>query len=642
MIKLKADQKEEILELIKMDIREDETFYQETILPALQERWNIFDASPEYYASKFKFLTKRCDFVATDFANVVGWMLPFLDGVFNSNRQVLKVVVGTENSDSKAAEVLNKLIKKQLTKDNDGFSLIHLWNTDALITNWAWLMGWWERNVKELKTVTETVDEQTLDRYQKQTLIEVVSTEEIEDAQGTGLGVYNVEYKVFEYTRNRPVLELMPQWEVLVDSKCRNYKAARRMFHRRTDVTASDLMKMRLMKDKEGEPIYDVQAINRILKQGGSSDKQSKDGLKQQVEGNKEEGKNIHPSRREYTVYEGFDQLPIGDKGTLQTVLVTVCNNEILRVEDEEVSLPFVLLSTQMEPHRLFANRGLADLMGQLQHIRTALWRLIIINAAKVNNPRTLYNPEAIDPDDMEGEFDLVEMLRTINQGDIYELNIGTLDPLTFQFLENITVEEGERSGITDFTKGNHGTKKIADTATGVTAVMSAANKILEQTARVMGETGYADLYRLLVDMNIKYCDPETVFRLTGEWFDLSTINAEWDVELQAGLALSTKEQSLASIQLLYQLLMELKGAGWPYVDDQNVYNLIARMAEEIGEKGIEEFVHDPEEFDKEVLNRAFGGGENGNEEGAQGAPSGAGTDRGEGENSAGVPGAVV
>lgn len=643
MIKLTKDQAEDFTNIIRQDIAEDEAFYTEKILPALQERWNIFDANAAYYADKFKYLTKRCDFTACDFANVVAWMAPFLDAVFNSNRQVLKVVVGSGTEDNPAARVLNKLIKKQLTKDNDGFSLIHLWNKDAIITNWAWIMGWWERDLKELETVTETVTSEVLERYRKQTLIKVESAEELLDAEGHGLQLHNVTYKLYEYTRNRPVLEPMAQWEVLVDCKCRDYKKARRVFHRRDDVTASDLTKMKLMRDEEGKEVYDSKAIDRLLKAGGGSEQHGDDGLKQQVEGTRpSEGKAVHPARREFTVYEGFDQLDVNDDGILETVLITLCNNEIIRIDDEEVSLPFVKLSTHLEPHRLFATRGLADLMGQLQHIRTALWRLIIVNAAKVNNPRLLYNPDVVDPDDMENEFDLVELLSTLQTGDLYELKTGVLDPLTFKFLENVTLEEGERSGITDFTKGNSGTKKIADTATGVTAVMGAANKILEETARILGETGYTDLYRLMVEMNIRYCDPETVFRLTGEWFDLSAVNLDWDIELQAGLALSTKETSLAAIQLIYQLLMDLKSNGWPYVDDQNVYNLVKRMAEEVGEKGLEDFVHDPEKFDKEVLGKIQGGAQNGEENGSQGAPGEPGNSGGAGSSSAGVPGAVV
>ena len=135
-----------------------------------------------------------------------------------------------------------------------------------------------------------------------------------------------------------------------------------------------------------------------------------------------------------------------------------------------------------------------------------------------------------------------------------------------------------------------------SNTATGISAILGQSAQRLELIARMFAETGISELFRFMVSLNQKFVDQETVVRLTNKQLRISPddLNGNFDLIVNAGISISTKESTIMTLQTMLTALMQTQAAGIPIVTPQNIYNLFKKWIESAGFKNYSDYVTDP------------------------------------------------
>ncbi|RMD45741.1 MAG: poly(3-hydroxybutyrate) depolymerase [Aquificota bacterium] len=572
---------DKLLSYVKADIQAAENFYQIEIQPKLIERYQLYNADPEYYKNKFKKLSSRSNIVMSDIADTIEWAMPSLMRIFFGGRDIV-TITGREGEDEQKAEILQDLINFQIQRQNPGFMIFYKWFKDALIGGLGIIKCYWERDWKTYdKKVVVGLDE--LQVAEQDPSIEIVNVEDL------GNGLFNAHFKIKKITKNQPKLENIPPSEFIFSPDALKLEDSPFVAHRKV-VTVDYLRR----KEKEG--IYKnvdkvVEAAGDDLQYNQTLDYYLKPYKKQQIT-----NESPDKARQKVLLYECYTKYDINEDGILEDVIITVANDTILRIQENIYHRPpFFAISPILEPYQIWG-KGFADVLKDLQDLKTALVNQIIVNVAMNNDYKFAINETAVNVSDIINDK---QVIRIKNNGDIRQaiqpMPIQPLAPWSFNFLEYIEETKQNRSGITKYTQGLD-SRALNHTATGISMIMQASNQRLELIARIFAETGVKDLFRFLVELNQRFIDQQTVIRLLNKPLpiDPTDLSGEMDVIVDAGIGVGTKETTIQNMQILLQLYPTLLQMG--IATPENIYNAVKKLIEEMGYKNVDAFIQDPEQ----------------------------------------------
>ncbi len=440
MAKMKIDE-DKLLSFVKTDIQNAEQFYEGNIQPKLVERYQLYNADPNYYANKFKRLSKRSNIVMSDIADTIEWAMPSLMRIFFGGQDVVTIWGRTEEDDEKA-ELMQELINFQLQRQNPGFMLFYRWFKDALIGGLGIVKCYWERDWDEYeKEIVLGEDEVALAQEDPAT--------EISDITDLGNGLFKVKLKIKKVTKNQPKVENVPASEFIYHPDALNIEDSPFVAHRKR-VSVDYLLR----KEKEGVYKNVKQVIESINDDEVTSFKELDYFLKpykqdlptQEVD---------DEARKQVVLYECYTRYDINGDGLLEDVIITVAGNTILRVQENVYGRPpFFVLTPMLEPYQIWG-KGFADVLKDLQDIKTALVNQIIVNIAMNNDFKLAVNEILVNIDDYIQDKPIIRVKANadIRQA-IMPLQITPLAPWSFNFLEYIEEAKQNRTGITKYTQG--------------------------------------------------------------------------------------------------------------------------------------------------------------------------------------------
>ena len=570
-----------LLSLVKADIADAEAYQQSIIQPTVRERYNIYYADKEYYAHKFPILSKTSSLVSTDVADTIEWALPSLMKVFTGSDEVI-TVAGVTEEDDQNAEVMQSLLVYQLQRQNKFFPILYNWMKDALITGMGIIKCYWERT-EGYTPETAQLNADAL-KLLTQTGVEITSVEG-PDIMGDFTVTWNSPY----YIKNSPKLENILVSEFLYSPDAKNLEDANFVAHRKK-VTMSHL------RQKEREGIY--ANVDMVHPDSGPVS-----WITDQVEDvigdhytplhNNQQDK----AREEVTIYECYTKIDFNNDGILEDMIITIAGDVILRAEPNYMGRhPFFSISPTKDPHRIWVKRSYAELIGELQDMKVALTRQIVQNIALTNDPKMILAEDSINISDYIEGRKVIRKKPGASMGDVaMSMPVNQLSPQTFQFLEYLEGQKENRTGITRYNQGLDA-NSLNKTATGISAILGQSAQRLELVARMFAETGISELFRFMVSLNQKFVDQETVIRLTNKQLRISPddLNGNFDLVVNAGISISTKESTIMTLQTMLTALMQTQAAGIPIVTPQNIYNLFKKWIESAGFKNYNDYVTDP------------------------------------------------
>ena len=565
---------------IHRDITDAENYQEAVILPTVKERYEIYYADKNYYARKFPRLSKVSSLVSTDVTDTIEWALPSLIKVFTGGDEVV-TVQGSSEEDDKNAEIMQELLVYQLQRQNRFFPVLYNWMKDALITGMGFIKCYWDRK-EDYQLLEQSMNVRAFQELLNQNV-------RIQKVEGPDMfGILRVQYLSPYYIKNAPVIENILVSELLYSSDAKSLEEANFVAHKKK-------VTMSYLREREQQGIYaNVDQVKPTSMHGIIED----DEVEQVIGDNYQTmSREVDDARAEVTIYECYTKIDWNNDGVLEDMIVTVCDDVILRVEPNYMGRhPFFAISPTKDPHRIWVKRSYAELIGELQDLKVALTRQIVQNIALTNDPKMILSEDAINIDDYVKGRAVIRKKANHPMNDVaMSMPVNQLSPYTYQFLEYIEGQKENRTGITRYNQGLDAST-LNKTATGISAILGQSSQRLELIARMFAETGIYELFRFLIGLNQKFIDQQTVIRLTNKELVISPddLQGNFDLIVNAGISIASKESTQMMLQSMLTALMQVRAAGIPIVTPDNIYNLFQKWIESAGFKNYADYITEP------------------------------------------------
>jgi len=543
----------------------------------------------------------RSQVVMLNVLEAVEWVLPALLRIFTASDQICVVepsLPGQEQQAKQATDYVNHIFHR----DNPGFLLLHDFFKTALLEKTGWMRWRWDT---QKTTETETYSGLTKEQYDailgQDDDVEVVRLERWEQPAD-------------EFNLDRPFPQ--PQPVLLHDCTLRVTRSNGRV--RLEGIPPEEILVSR-RATRDSLPFLAHRrkwSYSDLIQQGYDADSLDEVPMSDTEEWNSEERALRHrldedwppldrrDAAKEIWVEESYVQLAKTDADTTDLYkVVTAGNGLIILTKDGEPDIepvdeiPFVSICPIPQPHKLIG-LSLADLVMDLQLIKSTLLRQMLDNAYLSNWPRTEI------ADDVANENTYDDLLTLRPGGIVRTKRVGGLVPLTipytadksFPLIEYLDQTQEVRTGVARHNQGIN-PDDLNKTATGVSLLQQAAAQRVELFARLFAH-GVEAVCRGIMGLVRKHQQQERIIRITGQWMQVDP--RQWrdamPVTVSVGLGTGNRDQLLAHLMQLLQvqgqIVLQQGGPKGPLVYPEHVYAVAKALTEAAGFKT--QFFADP------------------------------------------------
>lgn len=560
----------------------------------------------------------------------VEWIMPALMRIFTSSDQIVEVEPHLPQYEEQARE-MTMGANYVFMKDNPGFTILYSWIKDALLQKLGWVAAEWET-----ERLTENEKYSGLTEAQYQALKEDPDLEEVECVAYPSFGpvaglVHAMQTRKGEQPlapgqalsplAPRPLQSLLSstglaQAPMVYDCtfrrtynegrvKIRNVAPEQVLVSRRatpghlpfvcerTIRTRSELIEAGYDKETVmtlspfDEMEYNTERIQRFFKNDEWPYRSSR----------------TDPAAVEVWINVAYISVDMEGDGIAKLRKVvfggdktyTILSNDLLDVQPLHPTTPIP------QPHTL-VGLSLADLVSDLQLIKTTLWRQTLDNLYLSNNPRMYVNENAVT----ENTYDdlLTSRPGAIVRGNgpqqdvVAPLSVPFVGQAAMQMLSYIDEAGEKRTGIS---KGNQGiapddlNKNAAVGSMGVGMLQEAAAQRVELIARIFAED-VKKLFRSIIGLLIRNQQDTRMVRVAGQWQPMNP--ADWKkqfgLEVTVGLGTGNRDKQVSQLSQLAQMQMVAVQGKSGLVSPQNAFNLVSTLTEAMGFKNPLKFWTNP------------------------------------------------
>jgi hypothetical protein len=265
---------------------------------------------------------------------------------------------------------------------------------------------------------------------------------------------------------------------------------------------------------------------------------------------------------------------------------------------------PFAAATPVPQPHRFFG-RSIADLVMDIQRIKTALVRGMLDNLYLHNNPRVEVAEANAGPNTLD---DLLVsrpggVVRTKTAGGLNWQVVPDITGSVYPALQYLDATREMRTGMTNQSQGIDANALQNQTATSVAQVFSASQMRTKLIARILAE-GVRDMFALLHGTIRKHGQQQQTVRLRNSWTQVDPRNwkTREDMTINVGLGTGGKAQQFAQVMALANVQKEMIAGGKVnLVDDKGLFNMAAELTKIMGYKNPDKFFNDPEAKDPQT-----------------------------------------
>ncbi len=537
----------------------------------------------------------RSQVVSLDVLESIQWAMPSLMRMFTGGTRVVRFTPRPTNNpeetakreqDAKdATEYINHIFEQQL----DGYALMYDWMFTALLEKNGIAKAWWEeRRYPEVQHFTGMTEEEVMSKLDEPDTDAISMDESSETIDGQELKVFDLVVRKWTIEKGIRAAAIPPE----------EFQIARRTIKLNDEtmfsahikrVTVSELVSMGFPFDQIAElhsddtPEYAQARVERL-----SEDETAPTTYQSRNDA----------ASRELWVTEAWIRIDEdGDGYSELRRILAVGHNALTILEDEEVAFnPFSSICPIPMAHKFFGN-SLADLVMDIQAIRTTLLRQILDHIYLSVNPRLQV---------VEGKVEY-EDLMSVTPGGL--VRVQDLESIAGLELPPLPREAGELFAKFEEIRGNrtgviaHGTEidasAINTTATGLGQLMAEKAQKLEMIGRIFAQTGFRDFFGKLLRITVENNSKEEQFYVNGRWLTIDP--ARWDkgmnCEIQVGLGAGAAVERIASIEKLMAIQKQvIEGGGYgQLVTKQNIYHAAAALTDACGFKHTDLFFTDPE-----------------------------------------------
>ncbi len=540
----------------------------------------------------------RSTVILDDVRDTVEWVLPSLMKMFWGGAHIVKYKPRHPEDEAmadQATERINHLLKSEL----DGFQIFYEWFKSALIQKNSQVKVYqedrYEPKVESFKGLTEEeltllLDDGTVELREAEEQTVVLDNPEMRDPETGEMPTLTTYDVTVRHVRHRTAIKIdtIPPEEFLIARRAIRLDDDTPFSAHRKKITASDLIAMGFPK----EVIYNLPSDDTPEYAQERTERLSEDETFPVTT-----AERADPASREIWTTECYARMDVdGDGYSELRKFLVVGEMSITVLLNEEINWnPFCSIVPIPIPHKFFG-LSYADIIMDLQLIRSTLLRQILDNVYLQNNGRY---------EVVEGEVEIDDLLtsrpggivRSRAPGMVNVLPTPMLGPIAFNTMEFLEEVRENRTGVTRYNQGMDASS-LNQTATGISAIMSAAQARIELIARIFAETGVKQFFKKLLRLMIESPQKEHTYRLRGEWVtvDPSSWSEDMDVEIEVGLGIGRAQEQ---VQLLLRVLevqerMVGNGMGGFLVKPENVYAAAEKLMESMGFPIPGKFFSDP------------------------------------------------
>jgi hypothetical protein len=535
----------------------------------------------------------RSKAVSTDVADTIEGLMPSLMEIFTAGDEVVRFEpVGPE--DVQAAEQETDYVNHVFMQQNAGFLVLYSFIKDALLSKVGVVKVWWETREEAERETYFDLDDAAFAIISADPEVEIVA-HSVRETNGDEAA--SLLHDVTVETRRScqcAWVEGVPPEEFGIARHARSIRDTDYCFH---DVLRS-----------EGKLIaqgYDREQVKRLPSHVAADtiEAQARDTVDESTLRQGSDGLNT--ASRLIRVTEHYVRMDYegNDKPQLYRVTTAGEESEILKRDGEldvirEDAIPFAAMTPVIVTHRFFG-RSIADLVMDIQRIKTALLRALLDNAYLANNPRTEV------PESHATETTLDDLLvsrpggivRTKMPGGLSVIQHPDIGGHVFPLLQYQDATREWRTGVSRQGQGVDPNALQNQVATIANQMFNAAQAKVKMIARIFAETGIRDLFSLLHALVRRHGSRAQTMRLRNHWItvDPRDWKARNDMTINVGLGTGGKTEQLAHLTSLIGLQKEALAAGkGNLVSDDNLYNSAREFTKLVGLKNVERFFTDP------------------------------------------------
>lgn len=593
---LKKDH-DKILNLVDADIASAKLHYEENIQPRALERLQRFYTDKSYYAEKFPKTAKRgMNFTMSDIADTIYWILPALMRMFFGSQDPVSIEGRTPEDDP---EAMKRLCNWQLQKKNKGFRKFYNWFLDALQLSYGVIKVIWEKETEEVEETTMMTPDQFLQFDPEAEGVEFIDAEEMPG------GMYQVTVKIEKVIKNQPTIYNVPISEFwFIPGFGPEVKDLPFCVHRRK-MTRSEIET--LVKDGTFEKVTDNDLDAARVYDDDAYDLDEQ--IREKRTGDLHEGagaSHMDKSRSVYWVHECHCKYDLDGDNISECWILTKIGTKIVRLEKNPLKRPTFCIVAPYPDQYEISGITIDDLIGEIQDVKTIIMRQVLLNIANNNDRQVIIDPKGLNMDDVRNNRKFIR--RTLDRGqrmqDAYQFMPES--PLSSQAMEMMGLLDNtkqNRTGITSYNQGND-MKSLNKTATGITAIMGAANQRLEMIARMLAETGVLDLFEMFVEMNLRFIDTAQVLRLTNGkplQIDPEDLEGHYDLDVAAGVGAGQRQEAVQNMMLLLNSIYPsvnklMQQHGLPGISPEKIAEAVTLLVQQMGYKDASKYAPTAEE----------------------------------------------
>jgi hypothetical protein len=529
-------------------------------------------------------LEGRSKAVSLDVYDTIESMMPDLVEIFASGEEVVKFnAVGPE--DVPAAEQETEYVNHVFMQKNPGFLVLYSFMKDALLSKVGIVKVHWDEEESEER---DTYLDQPEDVYAL--VMSDPGVEIVEHSEHEGLHDFTV---VEKSTYGCAKVEPVPPEEFGISRRARSLRDCNYCFHE-VSRTQQDLI-------DEG---YDPDQIRDLPTFGDSQtiEASARDTVEEGAETRGDE--SLNKAMRAIRVTEHYVKMDYDGSGARLYRVTTGGEASKVLTHDGQPAvtpidmIPFAAITPVIITHR-FTGKSVADLVMEIQRIKTALLRAMLDNAYLAVNPITEVaeaNASSTTLDDL-----LVRrpggIVRTKTVGGINMIEHPGVGNDVFPLLEYHDAQREWRTGVTKQGSGLDANALNNQSATAAQQLHNAAKARLRLIARIFAETGIKDLFWLLHGTIRKNASQADTVELSNKWVTVDPRNWKTRKDLTAtvGLGTGSKQEQMVAVQTVAAYQEKLMLAGLTnMVSPSNLWNTAKELTKLTGKKDPAYYFTDP------------------------------------------------
>lgn len=592
----------QLVSMLKHEEAEASSFYTDELAKAQAEAMDRFYAKP--YGDE---APRRSSVVTHDIEDTINWLMPDLMRVFMSSDELVTIEPGSQEDEQPyegdpdgrpLTECVADYMDHVFFKDNAGETNIYDFAFDGLLQRQGVIRSGWQDPAPKPQKTLEGISPENLAKYVNDSEYEIKAYEHRE----TDLGpVFDLQV-IHTPKMGRVVVEAIPPEEFAISKRAKSIANAD--YHRwKHEVFVADLMREFPKKKADLDPDGSYRATT-------SDDETDTDPrvaarFNGQMVTTDTEG-NYTQNRKKVWLIEEFIRVDYDGDGVVELRAVKRVGDIIL--ENEAVERSGFRVWTPMRVSHKIAGRSLADVLLDLQKIRTVVTRRALDGLAQALTPKVAVNMQAMGKD-AEGIDDLLDNeigghVRVNGDPSAAVMPLVTPDVSgsAYQMLEYMDQRSAEASGVTKHSQGLD-PNALNKTATGIDLLQAAAKTRIEMIARWLG-VALEDVFQDILHLVCAHQDGVRQVKISNKWMkiDPRTWSDEMRVKIHVGMSAASRAQQISNLGMIamkQEQIMMQAGPSNPLVKPQHYRNTLARMAEAMGYKDPSRFFAEiPEDYE--------------------------------------------